>query len=69
MTKPKEWEAHNALLHRHSNLKFLKPTPRFREPPVIEKFDSEARFLDFVILVTCGCILAVVIVLLVTKVL
>lgn len=69
MTKPKEWEAHNALLHRHSNLKHLKLTPRFREPPVIEKFGDEARFLDSIILVTCGCILAVVVVLLVTKVL
>lgn len=69
MTKPKEWEAHAALLHRHSNMKFLKPTPRFRESPVIEKFGDEARFLDTVILITCGCILAVVVVLLITKVL
>lgn len=67
MTKPKEWEAHAALLHRHNNLKFIKPTQRMRESPVIERFDGQG-FGDIVILVACGATLAVVVVLLLAKV-
>lgn len=67
MTKAKDWEYHCALLHKHDSAKFNVPTKRMRESPVIEKFGDDG-FADLVILITCGGVLATVVVLLVAKV-
>lgn len=69
MTKPKEWEAHHALIWRHDNHKFLKPTSRGRESPVIERFDKNDSDLGYYIAtISIVCIIAVVAVLAVVKV-
>lgn len=53
----RDWEKQQALLHKHGNVRFVRPTPRGHEQPVFVRYRSNPG-VDLFIVIACAVVLA-----------
>jgi hypothetical protein len=54
----RDWQAHQGLIHRFGNKKFMKPTPRTtRESPVFEAYEGTDPILGLALVMLVAVLL------------